>query len=83
MLHVPTVLIPSALGGGDGGARVAWPEGSIYRGPAGLVISPGPGYPHDSTAQGADGAGPLVSALIERSSKIGAQLWQDQPVQVP
>ncbi len=60
VLHIPTVLIPGALGGGDGGARVAWPEGSIYRGPLGSVISPGPGYPHDSSAQGANGYGPLV-----------------------
>lgn len=61
VLHIPTVLIPGALGGGDGGARVAWPEGSIYRGPNGSVISPGPGYPHDSSLQGANGYGPLVS----------------------
>lgn len=62
VLHVPTVLIPGALGGGDGGARVAWPEGTIYRGPMGSVISPGPGYPHDSSAAGANGYGPLASA---------------------
>lgn len=62
VLHMPSVLIPAALGGGDGGARVAWPEGSIYRGPLGSVISPGPGYPHDYSVQGADGHGPLVSA---------------------
>lgn len=61
-LHIPTVMIPSALGGGGGGARVCWPEGNIYRGPLGSVVSPGPGYPHDSSAQGANGYGPRVSA---------------------
>ena len=62
VLHVPDILIPSALGGGDGGARVAWPEGDVYRGPLGSLVSPGPGYPHDSSSQGANGYGPLSSA---------------------
>lgn len=60
VLHIPTVLIPGALGGGDGGARVAWPEGTFYRGPNGSKVSPGPGYPSGISAQGADGFGPLV-----------------------
>lgn len=62
VLHIPSILITAALGGGDGGARVAVQEGNIYRGPLGSVISPGPGYPHDSSTQGANGYGPLVSA---------------------
>lgn len=59
-LHIPSVLIPGALGGIPGGGRVAWPEGNFYRGPLGSVVSPGPGYPHGASTEGADGHGPLV-----------------------
>jgi len=61
VIHLPTVMLPGALGGTGGGARVCWPEGNFYRGPAGSVVSAGPGYPHGHTPQGPLGAGPLVS----------------------
>lgn len=59
-LHIPTALITGALGGTTGGGRVCWPEGNLYRGPCGSVVSPGPGYPDGPSANGADGFGPLV-----------------------
>lgn len=62
MIHLSVQLVPAALGGGAGGARVAWPEGNVYRGPSGSVVVPGPGYPIGASADGADGYGPLTVA---------------------
>lgn len=59
VLHVPTTLLPAALGGTGGGARIAWPEGNLYRGPGGVVVSPGPGYPDGLSATGVNGFGPI------------------------
>lgn len=58
VLHIPSVLIPGALGGIAGGGRVAWPEGNIYRAALGAVVSPGPGYPHGASVAGTHGFGP-------------------------
>jgi hypothetical protein len=57
-LHLPSVLVPGALGGIAGGGRVAWPEGNVYRAAMGAVLSPGPGYPHGASTVGVDGFGP-------------------------
>lgn len=62
VLHAPSALAPFALGGGTDGARVCWPEGSLYRSALGSTFVLGPGYPNGPSAQGADGFGPLVSS---------------------
>lgn len=64
-LHVPSVLMPGALGGIAGGGRIAWPEGNLYRGALGSIVSPGPGYPHGGHAQGPDAFGPETGAGTE------------------
>lgn len=61
LIHLPVTLTPFALGGGSGGARVCWPEGNIYRGPASSVVVPGPGYPLGASAAGPGGYGPETS----------------------
>lgn len=53
VLHIPAVAIPAALE-----ARLIWPEGDLYRGPLGAVVSPGPGYPWGESVAGVDGFGP-------------------------
>lgn len=58
IVHVPSTLIPQALGSAGGGARIAWPEGNAYRGPCGITVSPGPGYPLGPTPHFGEGAGP-------------------------
>lgn len=60
VLHVPAGMIPQALGGGPDAGRVCWPEGNLYRGPLGSVVSPGPGYPEGFSVDGPDGHGPLL-----------------------
>lgn len=60
VLHVPSILVPYALGAGDGGGTIARTEGNLYRGPLGSVVSPGPGYPSGASVAGADGFGPLT-----------------------
>lgn len=62
VLHVPSILIPHALSGTPGGGgAIARPEGAtLYRGPLGSLVSPGPGYPSGASAEGADGHGPLT-----------------------
>lgn len=60
LIHMPSQLIAYALGGGAGGARICWPEGTNYRGPLGSLIVPGPGYPNGRTPQGPFGAGPQI-----------------------
>lgn len=60
LIHLPSLMVPFALGGGSGGARVCWPEGTFYRGPLGSVVVPGPGYPFGSSPDGPDGYGPLT-----------------------
>lgn len=58
LIHLPSTLSVYALGGGAGGARLCWPEGTFYRGPLGSVFVPGPGYPLGSSVTGPDGYGP-------------------------
>lgn len=60
-IHVPATLIEGALGGSNNGSRVCWPEGLIYRAALGAVVSPGPGYPIGSSADGPFGFGPKTS----------------------
>lgn len=60
VLHIPSVLIPGALGGIAGGGRVAWPEGNFYRAALGAVVSPGPGYPWGASTAGEGGFGPIT-----------------------
>lgn len=62
LIHMPSQLVTYALGGGAGGARICWPEGSNYRGPLGSLIVPGPGYPNGRTPRGPFGAGPRIGA---------------------
>lgn len=63
ILHVPSQLAVSGLiGGAQGGARVAWPEGNLYRSVLGAVLCPGPGYPQGPSPQAAPtGFGPKVA----------------------
>ncbi len=61
VLHVPSILMTGALGGLPGGGKIATPEGNVYRGPLGSLVSPGPGYPWGVTVTGANGAGPIVA----------------------
>lgn len=54
VLHVPDVLIPPL--------QSTWllrQQGDVYLGPLGCVISPGPGYPHGTFADGPLAPGPL------------------------
>lgn len=62
LIHMPSQLVTYALGGGAGGARICWPEGTNYRGPSGSLIVPGPGYPNGRTPRGPFGAGPQLGA---------------------
>lgn len=61
VLHVPSILMTGALGGLPGGGKIATPEGNVYRGPLGSLVSPGPGYPWGASTEGADGYGPVVA----------------------
>ena len=62
MIHVPAQLAPYVLGGGSGGARIAWPEGNIYRGPLNSTVVLGPGYPLGESPDNSPlGHGPLMS----------------------
>ena len=58
VVHLPSQLSVYALGGGAGGARLCWPEGSVYRGPLGSTFVCGPGYPNGTSATGPNGHGP-------------------------
>jgi hypothetical protein len=60
IIHLPSVLATSALGGGNGGAILMRPEGNVYRGPLGALVSPGPGYPLGGSSDGEGGYGPLI-----------------------
>lgn len=62
LIHMPGIMVTSALGGVPGGGFVMKPEGDIYRGPLGSIVSPGPGYPWGATVDGEDGAGPLIDS---------------------
>lgn len=74
VLHVPSVLVPGALGGIAGGGRVAWPEGQFYRAAMGAVLSPGPGYPHGASADGVDGFGPKTGGADAATTYQGNAL---------
>ena len=56
VLHVPDELITASWN-----LRIVEREGNIYRGPNGSIVSPGPGYPHGVSSDGADGFGPYVN----------------------
>jgi hypothetical protein len=71
MIHMPVGLVPQAIGGVPGGARVAWPEGNVYRGAMGSVIVPGPGYPEGFSPTGPRGHGPLVSGVNYAGNEMG------------
>lgn len=58
MVHIPSALGVYALGGGAGGARICWPEGTLYRGPFGSTVVLGPGYPNGFSPGGPFGHGP-------------------------
>jgi hypothetical protein len=60
VFHIPTSLMPMALGLGVEGT-MARQEGQVYRGPLGSLVSPGPGYPDDDSIEGPDGFGPSVA----------------------
>lgn len=58
VIHMPGTLLTAALGGGNGGARLCWPEGDKYRGPHGCTVVAGPGYPEGFSVDGPNGHGP-------------------------
>jgi hypothetical protein len=70
VIHMPSELLVYALGGGAGGARLCWPEGTIYRGPAGSKVVAGPGYPNGRTPPGPFGAGPQIGVNNYQGSEV-------------
>jgi hypothetical protein len=58
VVHIPGDLLVAALGGGNGGARLCWPEGTLYRGAHGSTLVAGPGYPEGFSVDGPNGNGP-------------------------
>lgn len=75
-LHVPTVMMVGALGGVPGGGRIAEREANYYRAAMGALVSPGPGYPHGFSPQGATGFGPLVSGTASASAGTTSEVYQ-------
>ena len=65
MIHVPAVLIPYLL---DHFAITQ--QGSVYIGPSGSVVVPGPGYPAGSGAYG-----PKTSAAPNGTTATAGQVW--------
>lgn len=74
VLHIPGLALTGALGGVPGGSFIARPEGNVYRGPLGSLISPGPGYPYGASAAGADGFGPETAPDVYAGT-AGDELW--------
>lgn len=77
-LHIPSVMLTGALGGVPGGSVVARLEGSVYRGPLGSVVSPGPGYPFGESTEGPDGFGPALDPEadpVEYQGTADDEVW--------
>lgn len=66
-IHLPSQVVPAAVGGHIT-QNLLWREGDLYRGPAGTIVSPGPGYPFGASTQGANGYGPAVSEGVYRGN---------------
>jgi hypothetical protein len=66
VIHMPGTMLAAALGGGNGGARLCWPEGDLYRGPHGCTVVAGPGYPEGFTIDGPNGSGPKFASSPDR-----------------
>lgn len=82
IIHMPSELLVYALGGGAGGARLCWPEGSFYRGPAGSMVCAGPGYPNGRTPPGPFGSGPQIAAGNYQGAEVNtAWIYVTGPVE--
>jgi hypothetical protein len=66
VVHMPGDLLVAALGGGNGGARLCWPEGTTYRGAHGSLFVAGPGYPEGFSVDGPNGNGPKFASSPDR-----------------
>ena len=75
VLHVPSVLMVGAEGGIPGGGRIATRVADYYRGPLGSLVSPGPGYPHGASTQGANGNGPLISGTADSGAGTNTEVY--------